>query len=205
VVFFPAPAQIAALPQAEGLPEPSIIVGLFDGLTNAAFNRAAEPGEVSSSEISYDNLVARRNLRAEDPDLFESLIVGGAFDPPEQLLGRALQSELARMGCYNAGIDGVWGGGSRSSVERYFAEIPGEIAETLEPTFGLFRQIIRKDDVVCAAPVAVAAPVRTAPARTTTTRRPAATQQAAPTRRAPAAAAPSTPQIKPGGTMGVFR
>ena len=208
VAIFSAPAssQIVAMPRAAGLPEPSIIVGVIEGLTNAAFQREAEQGDVSSAEISYDNLVARQKLRGENPELFESLVVAGAFDPPEPLLGRALQSELARMGCYNATIDGVWGGGSRASVQRYFDEVDGENAVTLEPASGLFRQIISKDDIVCKAPVAVAAPVRAAPARGQTSGR---APQAAQPRRTPPVAAP-TPrapqgQIKSGTTMGVFR
>lgn len=208
VVIFTAPdsAQIAALPSAAGLPEPSIIVGVIEGLTNAAFERAIEPGDVDSTEISYDNLVARQRLRSENKDLFDSLVSTGAFDPPEPLLGRALQSELARMGCYNAQVDGVWGGGSRASVERYFAEIAGESAETLEPTFGLFRQIIRKDDIACPAPVVVAAPVRTAAPRAQTANRPAAATQATPARRTPAAEPQAKPrQIQSGTTLGVFR
>lgn len=208
VVIFTAPdsAQIAALPRAAGLPEPSIIVGVIEGLTNAAFERAIEPGDVDSTEISYDNLVARQRLRTEDKDLFESLVSTGAFDPPEPLLGRALQSELARMGCYNAQVDGVWGGGSRASVERYFAEFAGESAETLEPTFGLFRQIIRKDDIACPAPVVVAAPVRAVTPRAQTGNRPAAAAQATPARRTPAAEPQAKPrQIQSGTTLGVFR
>lgn len=212
VVVFAAPdaSQIVALPQSTGLPDPSIIVGLIDGAINAVFAPVAEPGDVSSTEIAYDNLVARRALRAQDAALFENLVAAGAFDPPGPLLARALQSELARMGCYNAGIDGIWGGGSRSSVARYFAEIPQDDAETLEPTVNLFRQIIRRDDVACPVPVAVAAPRQTAPARANTTNRPAQARTAAPARapavqRAPAPAPAPQRTIQSGTTLGVFR
>jgi len=174
----PAAQQQAALPQAEGLPEPSIIVGFVEGVTEASFDTLEEDagGDVAGTEIAYDNLEARRSLRDESPDLFETLVAGGAFDPPEALLETALQTELARMGCYTAGIDGVWGGGSRASVERYFTEVDGVTAETLEPTVGLFRQIIRQDEIECPEPVVVQSTTRStssgsSTARSTTTSR----------------------------------
>ncbi|WP_037970291.1 hypothetical protein [Sulfitobacter noctilucae] len=206
VIFSPTPqSQQAAVPRAAGLPEPSIIVGLIEDATLASFSPAETPGEVTSTEISYENLEARRALRAQDAALFRTLVGSGAFDPPEQLLPVALQTELARMGCYRAGIDGQWGGGSRSSVTRYFSEIEGEDAVTLDPTVSLFRQIVLQDDVVCPAPVAAA--------RTTTTRRTTAatprrtTRQTTTRRAAPAPARKPAPKrtISTGTSLGVFR
>lgn len=181
VLIFEAPpqSQIAAIPVALGLPEPSIIVGLIEP-TEASFDTVTDPGDVISNEVSYDNLQARRNLRDTSPDLFDTLVSSGAFDPPEALLATALQTELSRMGCYTASIDGIWGRGSRSSVERYFGEIPGVSAVSLEPDVPLFRQIIRQDDIVCRVPQPQAAPARTS------TRQPAATTTRRTTTQAPA-------------------
>lgn len=213
VVVFEPPAntQIAALPVAAGLPEPSIIIGLLEPEA-AAFGAVAAPSEVGSTEITYENLAERRRLRSEQPELFETLVSSGAFDPPEQLLVVALQTELERMRCYTAGVDGQWGGGSRRSVQRYFDEIAGVEAVSLDPEIPLFRQIIRRDDILCPAPVA-RAPAASGSTRQTTTRtnsparvtatpsRRAATQ--APARRP--APAKKQPTIRLGTGSGVFR
>lgn len=151
LVFAPTPSsQVAALPRAAGLPEPSIIVGVIQ-TSASTFAPAQEPGEVSSSEIAYDNLPAREALRAQNPTLFASLVEAGAFDPPKDLVASALQQELARMNCYTRGIDGVWGTGSRDAVELYFAEREGVEPVTVDPQPVLFRQIIVADDVQCPA------------------------------------------------------
>ena len=163
VAIFVAPplSQQAAIPLAAGLPEPSIIIGLIEQETEASFDVVEDdPSDISSNEITFENLDARRALRDGDPELFETLVAGGAFDPPDALLPTAIQTEMARMGCYRAGIDGVWGPGSRGSVTEYFAQIDGVEAETLEPTIALFRQIIRQDDIECPAPQPVAAAPR---------------------------------------------
>ena len=215
VVTFAAPtaAQLAAIPAAAGLPEPSIIVGIIEN-ASLEFDQVAPPADVTSSEVSYDNLEARRNLRDTSPDLFETLVSSGAFDPPEPLLATALQTELARMRCYTSAIDGIWGRGSRSSVERYFAEIPGVSAVSLEPEIPLFRQIIRQDDIVCAAPAAATAsrPAATTTRRTTssptrTQSAPAPKRQAAPAPKRQAKPAPSTGgrKIRNNRLGGVFR
>ncbi|OCX66561.1 hypothetical protein BFP70_04900 [Thioclava sp. SK-1] len=192
VIFMPPPqTQMAARALRAGLPEPSVIVGLIDG-----------EDIQDTAEISYDNLVARQNLRHAEPELFAQLAQAGAFDPPPSLVALAIQTELARMRCYTTGIDGIWGNGSRNAVGRYFAQRSDVAATTMEPAAQLFRQIITADDVTCPAPVAAARNVRqtTSPA-------------AAPTRRAtPAAAkpaaqapAPNTRKIQSGTTLGVFR
>ncbi len=188
VLFAPnPPSQIAALPRPQGLPEPSIIVGVIQ-TSASTFAPAEEAGEVAGSEIAYDNLPARQALRAQDPTLFANLVEAGAFDPPEGLMARALQQELARMGCYTSAVDGDWGNGSRGAVARYFAEREGVEPVTTDPLPILFRQIIVADDVQC--PVQVASPPptsggtrntgNTAPNRpAATTAAPAATQPAA--------------------------
>ncbi len=216
VTFAPvANSQLAAIPAAAGLPEPSIIVGLIEQ-ASLEFDQVAPPADVSSSEVSYDNLEARRNLRDSSPDLFETLVQSGAFDPPENLLPAALQTELSRMGCYTSAIDGIWGRGSRASVERYFAEISGVNAVSLEPEIPLFRQIIRQDDIVCKAPQAAPARATTTASRpssgtttrrtTTTTRQTAAPKrQTAAPKRQTAPAASSGRKIKTNRLGGVFR
>lgn len=205
LIFNPPPtSQIAAVPRAAGLPEPSIIVGIIEGVTNASFDRADDPGAVDANEIAFDNLEARRGLRAQDPDLFANLVNAGAFDPPGDQIARALQTELARMGCYTAGIDGIWGNGSRGSVNRYFDEREDATPVTLEPEPELFRQIILQDDIVCAAPAVAARPA--APSAGASAPRAAPAPRATPApRAAPAPAQTNTRRIQTGTTLGIFR
>jgi len=194
VIFSPVDrTQLAAQPRADGLPEPSIIVGLIEG-ADQDYAAALEAVDLAGSEISYDNVAARQQLRQQDPELFAALVGDGAFDPPGPILVQALQQELARMGCYTSRVDGAWGPGSQGAVRRYYAEAGAPVL-TLAAEIPLFRDIIGRADVTCARPVAAARPANPAPA--------------APAARQPAAAAPSPPaqtQIAPGTALGgVFR
>lgn len=198
VIFAPPPrAQTAAQPTAAGLPEPSIIVGRIEPDPAAT---AAPGGE----GLAYRDLALRRQMREEQPEVFAALLASGTFDPPPAEIARAIQQELARMGCYRAGVDGVWGGGSRSAVGRYFEQREGVQAVSLEPVRDLYRQIIAVADVAC--PEVAAAPVaaRSTPAaaRSTATAAAPAARRTAPAATPPAAA---TPRIQPGARLGVFR
>lgn len=207
LIFAPPPdRQRTALPRAAGLPEPSIIVGLVAPAQDS-FAPAGDLGDLDLNAIAFDDLAARRGLQARDPALFASLVAGGALDPPDAQLPRALQEELARMGCYTAAIDGVWGNGSRAAVTRYFDERADAEPVTLNPEAPLFRQIVLRDDITCPAPAAAAlrAP---APAASATRATPRAQQpapratQAAP---APQPAQTGTRRIQSGTALGVFR
>ncbi len=200
-IFAPPPlAQQASLPVAAGLPEPSIIIGLLD-LTNASFEVIPdEPGAITSNEVSFDNFEARQAMRASDPELFGTLVLGGAFDPPQNQLRAALQVELQRMNCYTGRIDGDWGRGSRAAVDRYFTEL-GEASESREASIDLFRKIISVDGVVCPAPVQA---VTRAPRNTGGGGTRPAPAPAAPAAPAPAAPTPAAPTINT-NALGVFR
>lgn len=212
VIFAPTPeSQLAAVPTVAGLPEPSIIVGIIEQVDEAAFTPDEPLGEVSSNEISYENLDARRALRTEDPEQFASLVAAGAFDPPAQLLATALQTELSRMGCYTARIDGDWGRGSRASVERYFDEIDGVSAVTLDPTTDLFRQIMLQDDVECDV-VAAASSARSSSSgtaarsnRSSTRSSSSGTTRRATTTRSTSQSNSTGRTIKKSNSLGVFR
>ncbi|MEJ6403004.1 caspase family protein [Yoonia sp. 2307UL14-13] len=190
----PTPAPVTEttarpVPGTGGLPEPSIIVGLLNQPIEAGFGTTAEePSAFSGETLDYRDLENRRSLREDDPELFGSLVDGGAFDPPDAELIVALQTELQRMNCYNAGIDGAWGPGSRRSVARYFEQI-GEAAPSQEPTMLIFRQIMLRDDVTCPA---IAQPVRQPQA--STPRQQAPRQQAPRQQPAPQAAPTRAPQ-----------
>lgn len=131
---------------ADEPPKPSIVLGL---ITEASFATNTEVLTPTALSFDIDDLEARRALRAEDPDLFASLLEGGAFDPPVSDLPAAIQQELKRMGCYALEVDGVFGNGSRYAVRRYFEARAGEPPEPILPDAELYRQIIGSDDVTC--------------------------------------------------------
>ena len=196
--------QSRPVPGAGGLPRPSIIVGVI-APNDASFPVAAAPtGPVSGAAIEYSDLDGRRSLRDGDPELFATLVETGAFDPPPVELVIALQTELARMNCYNAGIDGSWGPGSRGAVGRYFEQIDGA-APSQDPDVAIFRQIMLRDDVTCPAVVRAApAPRASTPRRTTTPR--ASTPRAAPAPApAPTPTAPPSRTINRNTSTGIFR
>ncbi|WP_179381043.1 hypothetical protein [Jannaschia marina] len=188
----PLPARLpAAEATPEGLPRPSIIVGVIR--TPEEEDAAVDLDETLGAG-SADTYEMRERLRASDPEGYAELVASGAFDPLPGDLPTVLQQVLQRMGCYRLGVDGDWGNGSRASVDRYYAT-RGDAAPTREATDELFRDVILREDVVCPAPAPAA--VRSATPRQTTTRRattPArstAARPSAPARSAPAAA-PST-------------
>ncbi len=183
-------AAPAALPVEDGLPEPYLIFGEIRPI-NASFD-PTETGEVQGSALDTSSFETRNQLRNDQPDLYAELVASGAFDPEDgsaRGLARAIQTELARMNCYTAGIDGIWGGGSRRSVSAYFEQI-SEQPTGLEPTLDLFRKIILNDDVSCPVVQQAAQPARST--GTTRQRSTAPAPAATPQRQQPAQQAPAT-------------
>lgn len=185
----PAPAVFRPTPGENGLPAPSILVGFVTEESDLALEPeiiapAIVDAPIAGLGLSYDDLDARNEMRTADPDIFASLVESGAFDPPDTELGRAIQTELARMNCYRSTIDGLWGPGSRRSVAGYYEQVGGT-TPSQDPDVRIFRAIITSEDVRCPdpAPRAVAQPTR----RATTQAAPRAATQAAPAPAAPAA------------------
>ena len=81
-------------------------------------------------------------------------------------LPRAVQTELARLGCYRAGIDGIWGNGSRGALQEYIRRSDAQLTG-LEPTVEVWRAVKAAEGRICPAPAVAARPA--APARTTNT------------------------------------
>ncbi|EBA05755.1 hypothetical protein [Sagittula stellata] len=221
-------AQIAALPLAAGLPEPSILVGLIEGITDASLEVDPEPEAESTALASFTNdnaaivasLATLRELRKNDPGMYASLLASGAFDPPAgDVLAKVIQTELRRMNCYLGGIDGDYGPRSRRGSTSYYGELEKkEIASLDSPdaSVDLFRLILGNDDVRCPDPV-VAKPrssttrsntARNTSSRSTNTTR---TTRSAPAAQAPSRAPTSSPSRSSGGNFsggsfgGVFR
>jgi hypothetical protein len=111
-----------------------------------------------------------------------------ADDVPEDL-PRAIQLELARVGCYSQNIDGQWGNGSRRSLTRYYEAKGVAPVEPLDPTPEVWRGLKVEPEGLCAPEVAAPAPAPSKPKATT----PAKKQPAKPK---PAAAKPK-PKAEP--------
>ena len=192
-----ARALLAARPTAAGLPRPSVIVGdLAPTEASFASDSADQPGTSLYGMAAAERIA----LRAQDAAGFAALVDSGAFDPAPGEVAAALQTELARMNCYTARVDGDWGNGSRGAVDRYFTARRVQ-ATTREATLDLYRNIIGAEDVACPVVREAEAPQ----ARQQGTTRRSTGQAAAPTRRAtaapaaPAAPKPAAPKPRSGG------
>jgi hypothetical protein len=123
-------------------------------------------------------------------------------------LAAAVQTELARLGCYRARVDGLWGPQSSRALMRFLVEkdLP---AESLDPTEAAWRAARAQETVICEAPPPVVA-ARATPSRpaAAATPQPTAPRQAAPAR-TPSRIAPApqqaAPQINNRLRSGVFR
>lgn len=176
----------AARPTAAGLPEPSVIVG--DDPRPAGI----PPTDSIAGQALGTGFAERQQIRADDPQLFASLLTSGAFDPAEADLAEAIQAELRRMDCYRGEVDGLWGAGSRAALDRYHAAAGGDAA-SVEPEIALFRALAAAD-VRCPPPAPAVAQPRSQPATVTPARRtPAASGQAVRQQPAPQRAQPAQP------------
>ncbi|MEL6587161.1 MAG: hypothetical protein AAFQ50_10955 [Pseudomonadota bacterium] len=196
-------ALLSARATPDGLPRPSIIVGVIREDGEEA--PSDDAGILSGNGLDTDTFDARERMRADDPEAYAGLVASGAFDPAPDALPTSLQQILQRMACYRLRIDGDWGNGSRAAVDRYYAE-RGSAAPTREASIDLFRDVILREDITCPAPV-VRAPRPTANAGgTRTTRRAAAPARsnaaAAPRRAQPAPQRAQQPAASSGGNGG---
>ncbi|MBC8130721.1 MAG: caspase family protein [Rhizobiaceae bacterium] len=63
-------------------------------------------------------------------------------------LPAAIQTELARLGCYRSGIDGDWGSGSQRALLRYYVARKAD-PDLLDPNAALFARLKTEETVVC--------------------------------------------------------
>jgi len=129
--------------------------------------------------------------------------VTDGFLAPDDL-PRAVQTELARLGCYRAGIDGIWGPGSRRALRDYIARSGADL-EPGEPSEAVWRRLKAATGTVCPAPVARAPAPAPAGGNTAavTAPAPAPTPEPAPAP-APAADGIDGDQLR-GALRGAFR
>ena len=139
--------------EADGLPQPSILLGLASANSIELLSPGLPPDPIASA---YADAEDRAAFRRDDPLMFAAMVEAGALDPPDQLMAASIQAELGRMSCYTKSIDGIFGIGSQQAVLRYFEErgieppsdVPVANAE-------LFRLIILAEDVTCPPPPVV--------------------------------------------------
>jgi len=126
----------------------------------------------------------------------ETLIVGksaGEPDPEKATdLARSIQTELRRLGCYRATVDGNWGKGSVRAVTNYYKNTR-RTASMTEPTVELLGDLFLQSGRVCKDPVVVQ---RTKPARISSDAAPAG-GKAATGRKAARSSKPSRPAAPP--------
>ncbi|MCH2164951.1 MAG: hypothetical protein MK098_09905 [Marinovum sp.] len=175
------PPERTALRTPRGMPRPSLVLGLVSPGTEDAYGiTSLLPATIDQFGFSWQDVAAREALRDSDPNLLFQLIQEGHLDPPPAELNVALQTDLQRMNCYRSTIDGIWGGGSAGSVERYLStlKVPDILGDPVnfrqrfpdrQPSNELFRFILRWGDVACPGATRVRNTV------STTTRAPAAT------------------------------
>lgn len=161
----PAPAA----PEPEALAEAPVAPGAEAGTTTAALTSAAPAGD---SPIVIGSTAAPAAPASADADSFTLASVDSqapaAAPVPEVAapaepelaepelaeieipadIPRAVQKELARLGCYRSAVDGIWGKGSALSLVRYFSA-KKTAPDTLNPTAELYVALKREENVVC--------------------------------------------------------
>ncbi|MDN5786745.1 caspase family protein [Pseudorhodobacter sp.] len=123
-------------------------------------------GIIGINAITVDRLRVEGNIIKPDSDKNRQLLA--SIDPsllqdhstPEVNpadLAKLAQTELRRIGCYQMGIDGDWGKGSRTALTSYYLA-KRKVPDSLEPSVGLVQALTAESSVVCAVRVSSVAP-----------------------------------------------
>ena len=108
---------------------------------------------LAGKQIMPDSDSNRALLAAIDPSLVAESDTKTAA--PEDL-ARVVQEELKRVGCYQMGVDGSWGKGSRTALTSYYLA-KKIVPKSLEPSEDLYANLQTESKVVCAVRVAKSA------------------------------------------------
>ena len=130
-------------------------------------------GGGAGTDIDPRDLAAIQLLKTSTPELFETLLAEGVFDPPAHVLPAATQEILQSMSCYHMRVDGDWGRGSRRALQNYFDALPqaypdvdvASLSKPATPSTNLYRTLLRYNEVQCTAPAVRSSPMRTAASR----------------------------------------
>ncbi|MYZ50540.1 hypothetical protein E4O86_22850 [Rhizobiales bacterium L72] len=215
--------------------EPHVIVGEETSLGGSAIAPPAgsaelvapgpeEPGGSPPGETG-ETEVAALTPGTEGADAPNGSVLPEAPEARPALdLPRAVQGELARLGCYSGAVDGIWGPNSAGAAERYY-DAKGEAPDALDPDQAFYARLLDESGQICkpadapkaAKPQQKVAPKAAAPARKAAPKAdpkpPKRSRTTTVVKRTPPPAAPPPPaqasssssRIKPGALIGGFR
>jgi len=148
---------------------------------------AALPPERARTGATALPRIVGREVVPETPEAAEA--PAAVLEAPPANIVAAVQTELQRLGCYRARIDGQWGPQSARALARFLATTDF-LPDSLDPTVEIWRLLRQEDKVACehTEAVARAAPPETRqpepqpvqPSRPTLTQQRPGTQQQAP-------------------------
>lgn len=177
-----------ALPVFEFAQDATVVGPLAEAVATAVSGviRRVEGGEqlrlaaVASDTRSLAAVSGGNGVRIKGVDAGTRQEPQAGILPPAPETGPALhaaiQTELKRIGCYTQGIDGDWGRGSQTGLERFYAArkiVPAQVAGgVLAPTEAAWRLLLEAPEKTC----------KPQPAAQVTRKKPA-TQKAAPTKK----------------------
>jgi hypothetical protein len=94
--------------------------------------------------------VTDRPLFTPAPGVIPETVEVIVTDPPPADLARAVQQELARVGCYRLTVDGAWGRGSRAALAGFARRSGQQLGD--EPTVEVRTALRAARGAVCTAP-----------------------------------------------------
>jgi hypothetical protein len=119
-------------PEKADVPAPPLVPGLeAQGVEPEKQLAAIDPSELQPKPVMP--------LPSEEPD--------ETVEAPEDM-PRAIQEQLARLGCYRSAIDGDWGPRSAKALLRYYAT-KKEAPDELDPNATLLAKLTNEETVVC--------------------------------------------------------
>ncbi len=185
---FLVPDVADAMPQFE-FAEDVTVVGALTAPGRVAGGDVLRLAAISSETRSLAPVVQGKEtlrLTSVPPVIRMAPIAGAALAVPTvgANLNRAIQTELKRIGCYGADIDGDWGRGSQAALGRYYDARKVKEADVdggFKPTEAAWRTLLTEPAKTC-APVKVVQPVKKKPnsAGASTKKKPVAAKKAAP-------------------------
>jgi len=140
-------------PPKQDSPAPIRLAALNWDTRDIAINEVTiERLRLEGKVLQPDNEQDRAVLAAIAPDLLQD--IPEAIAPAD--LAKAVQAQLKRVGCYQMGVDGDWGKGSRTALTSYYLA-KKIVPTTLEPTSELHDRLSVETSVVCKVRVASSA------------------------------------------------
>ncbi|MGR3436068.1 MAG: hypothetical protein ACU0CO_14450 [Shimia sp.] len=138
----------SAVRLAPDKPQPAIVIGFIRPEDRADFGVVTPLDDLVFPPEDWQ---ARARLRAASREDYERLVRSGRIDPPteDRALKEFLQTDLARMRCYTnrsrtgpGPVDGDFGGGSRTGVQRYYEKTATRTPDDRSASVPLYREMM---------------------------------------------------------------